>query len=104
MKYLKCNKCKHATETMFPGCRECTRANSYKSFSPKEDAGNSETLWQLNLEALKMGAFGNPLAPEALLRYWKAQEAAGYPHASENVKYWEIILGVKEDEADATVQ
>lgn len=46
-------------------------------------------LWAVNLDGLTAGAFGDPLDPETLLRYWKAQEAAGYPYASENVRYFE---------------
>lgn len=45
--------------------------------------------WAVNLDSLTAGAFGDPLEPETLLRYWKAQEAAGYPYASENVRYFE---------------
>lgn len=55
-----------------------------------------ENAWEINLESLKMGGFGNPLAPETLLRYWQAQEAAGYPYASENVKYFTELIENKE--------
>lgn len=47
--------------------------------------------WGLNLANLNAGAFGSPEDPETLLRYWKAQEAAGYPGASENVLYFKSI-------------
>lgn len=45
--------------------------------------------WETNLDSLTAGAFGDPQDPETLLRYWKAQEAVGYPYASENVRYFE---------------
>lgn len=48
--------------------------------------------WETNLDSLTAGAFGDPLDPETLLRYWKAQEAAGYPYASENVKYFKELV------------
>lgn len=51
-----------------------------------------ENAWELNLENLKAGALGDPEDSETLLHYWKAQEAAGYPGASENVKYFTDIV------------
>lgn len=51
-----------------------------------------ERHWGLNMEHLEAGGFGNPASPRTMLRYWRAQEAAGYPYASENVKYFEDLL------------
>ena len=48
--------------------------------------------WEKNLEALKSGALGDADSSETLLRYWKMQAEAGYPNASENVKYFEDML------------
>lgn len=52
--------------------------------------------WEKNLEMLKSGALGDDTSPETLLRYWKMQERAGYPYASENVKYYEQLLKTAE--------
>lgn len=49
-------------------------------------------LWARNLCNLREGALGDPEDPETMLRYWKAQEAANYPYASENVKFFEAAL------------
>lgn len=62
-----------------------------------------ETLWQLNLDALKRGAFGNLVATktgafenlsiyQTFVRYWEAQKAAGYPYAEDNVRYFQEVL------------
>lgn len=53
---------------------------------------NKEFLWQFNLEQLKNGIFGPKNELTTTLRYWKAQEDAGYPSASENVKYFTDIV------------
>jgi hypothetical protein len=55
--------------------------------------------WEKNLEMLKSGALGDDASPKTLLRYWKMQERAGYPNASENVKYFEEIAR-KESEVE----
>ena len=61
---------------------------------------DSEARWDCNLANLNAGVFGTPTHPESLLRYWKAQELAGYPSASENVKYFESrIKGLEWDES-----
>ena len=52
-----------------------------------------EALWERNLENLKSGTLGDPSSPTTLLRYWQCQERAHYPHARENVEYFEEILG-----------
>lgn len=48
--------------------------------------------WEKNLEMLKSCALGDVNTPETLLKYWKMQESAGYPNASENVKYFEDMV------------
>lgn len=48
--------------------------------------------WEKNLEMLKSGALGDSESPQTLLRYWKMQESAGFPNASENVKYFEELV------------
>ena len=49
-------------------------------------------LWDKNLEMLQSGALGDDTSPKTLLRYWQMQERAGYPNASENVKYFEYMV------------
>lgn len=59
-----------------------------------------ESLWQLNLDNLRAGLFGPEIEPETMFRYWKAQEAAGYPNASENVHYFTSLVkkeGISEE-------
>ena len=53
-------------------------------------------LWERNLENLRAGTLGNPAEPKVLLRYWQSQERAHYPHARENVEYFEQIIKEKE--------
>lgn len=48
-----------------------------------------EVRWERNLEFLMSGGFGDVFNANTLLRYWQAQEHAGYPGASENVRYFE---------------
>lgn len=55
----------------------------------------SEERWKKNLEHLQSGGFGDTANPETLLHYWMAQESAGYPYASENVKYFEEMCGIE---------
>ena len=52
-------------------------------------AAQRDQLWARNLENLRAGTLGDPTAPTTLLRYWRAQELAHYPHARENVTYFE---------------
>ena len=56
--------------------------------------------WKKNLEMLKSGAFGDDTSPKTLLRYWKMQERAGYPNASENVKYFEEIARKESEDTE----
>lgn len=44
------------------------------------------TLWEENLKAFQMGAYGNPQDPATLLIYWRNMERAHYPYARENVE------------------
>ncbi len=55
-----------------------------------------EYIWQKNLENLRSGTLGDPLAPETLLRYWQCQERAHYPFARDNVEYFSILLSRKD--------
>lgn len=48
--------------------------------------------WEKNLEMLKSGALGDETSPNTLLIYWRMQESAGYPNASENVRYFEDLV------------
>ncbi len=50
------------------------------------------TLWEKNAESLRMGGYGDPASPEALLTYWRNMERAHYPYARENVAYFENIV------------
>lgn len=51
-----------------------------------------ETMWQLNLNNLQSGVFGDPADMRTLLRYWQMQEKAHYPHARENVDYFTAMI------------
>lgn len=48
--------------------------------------------WEKNMEHLQSGGFGPVDEFQTLLLYWRAQERAGYPYASENVKYFEEMV------------
>ena len=54
--------------------------------------------WEKNMEMLNSGALGDVNSPETLLRYWQMQAKAGYPLASENVKYFEEMVRHEERE------
>lgn len=58
-------------------------------------------LWELNLKNLQNGAFGDPTSYQALLLYWQAQAAAGFPYASENVLYYKDLIERQEWKYDA---
>lgn len=59
-------------------------------------ANEQIAAWDKNLERLKNGEFGayknSEESIETLLRYWKAQAEAGYPSASDNVRYFEQLI------------
>ena len=59
-----------------------------------------EECWEKNLEHLMSGGFGDTTRAETLLNYWYAQESAGYPYASENVKYLEEMVGIERKPLD----
>ncbi len=62
--------------------------------------GQRETLWEQNLENLRLGALGDISNPATLLRYWQYQERAHYPHARDNVEYFEMELAnMKKEES-----
>jgi hypothetical protein len=48
--------------------------------------------WDDILAMLKSGALGDETSPTTLLKYWQMLEAAGYPSASENVKYFKELV------------
>ena len=56
--------------------------------------------WEKNMKHLQNGGFGTTDQPQTLLLYWQAQERAGYPYASENVKYFEEM--VEKEKNDGT--
>lgn len=54
-----------------------------------------EKLWEKNEKRLRYGEFGSIYGEECyytMLEYWKAQEQAGYPYASDNVKCFELMI------------
>jgi hypothetical protein len=55
-----------------------------------------ETLWEINLHNLERGTLGNPDDPMTLMRYWQLQDKAHFPHARENVEYFQDILNDQE--------
>lgn len=63
-----------------------------------------ETMWQINLENLRGGALGDPTQLETLLRYWQNQEREHYPHARENVEYFENMIQQRNAAAQAAAQ
>ena len=61
-----------------------------------------EVLWQLNLQNLQAGVYGDPTQPATLLRYWQMQEMAHYPHARENVEYFTEMVSAQQKAAEQT--
>lgn len=59
-----------------------------------------EALWQLNLQNLQSGVYGNPQDPATLLRYWQQQEKVHFPNATENVEYFSMLVGRMQAQAD----
>lgn len=55
-------------------------------------ANEKISAWDANMKRLKAGVLGNVADPKTLLRYWEAQEAAGYPGANENVRYFKELI------------
>ena len=106
---MKCIFCGMNTEQSYADkiyegvyCEECAAALGYTPSQRRRPPNSGsiaqppkprpETIWSHNIEALKAGALGDPGDPETLLRYWKAQESAGYPGASENVQYFTELV------------
>lgn len=52
-----------------------------------------EALWQINLQNLQAGVYGNPQDPATLLRYWQQQEKAHFPYAAQNAEYFAMLVG-----------
>ena len=116
MNFLTCVNCGASTlhnfadEERYIGiyCRACAVRLGYTPKPPAPPTSGSSVqkpidrgeVWNANLKNLSAGTFGDPTDPETLLRYWKRQEAAGYPGASENVKYFQNILDTKRGEAE----
>ena len=99
---IYCQRCApHMVETAqgYQPQKETT-TNPPNSGSSIQKPIDPAARWELNLANLKAGAFGSVEAPETLLRYWEAQEAAGYPGASENVQYFKDLTA-KEDTTNA---
>lgn len=76
-------------------CQFCGQAIDWRE--TEETSGpvarlEKERRWGQNLEHLCAGAFGDPAHPETLLKYWLAQEAAGYPGALECANYFKDML------------
>lgn len=57
-----------------------------------------EMLWSLHLSNFEAGLFGDPTDPVAVIRYWRAQESAGYPGAKANVDYFTTVFEKTEAE------
>lgn len=73
-------------------------------FSPDESGGLEEqraVMWEMNLQNLQSGTFGNPQDPSTLLMYWRKQEKAHYPNAHENVMYFQEIVKAQRNAAIA---
>lgn len=69
----------------------------YDGFTFSADASaameqDRQTMWDANLNNLKAGTFGDPVDPRTLLLYWKKMERDHYPHASEQVAFFQQIL------------
>ena len=101
---VRCRECNHCftdDRTMY-----CERATGLDEILPDDFCSygkrrepnqelEQEAIWKINAELLHSGGFGSMNGDkcfETLLRYWKAQEQAGYPHASESVKYFEDLV------------
>lgn len=78
-------------------CERCATLYNLKPNPPHTGISvirpiNQESLWSFILDNFKAGLYGDPKEPETVLRYWKEQEAAGYPRASENVQYFTDLV------------
>ncbi len=82
-------------------CEVCATLYNLKPKPPNTRSSvirpiNQESLWRFILDNFKAGLYGVTNEAETVLRYWKAQEAAGYPNASENVQYFTDLVKKKE--------
>lgn len=84
-RFFDCVYCEKCAPKLLAVSPEHHRSVLHKSIDPA-------VRWGLNLANLNAHAFGDPSDPETMLRYWKAQEAAGYPGASENVLYFKDVI------------
>lgn len=100
MNDLKCINCRHrATKGISYYCDISGNYMHYSVWCPHWSALKIER-WEKNLEMLKSGALGDATSPETLLRYWQMQERAGYPNASENVKYLENMVRKESEDTE----
>lgn len=53
---------------------------------------NKDEIYDRNFKRMTKGEFGNPEKFETMVAYWEAQAEAGYPYASENVKYFQEMV------------
>lgn len=51
-----------------------------------------ESLWETNLTNLERGTLGDKNDPMTLMRYWQLQDKAHFPHARENVEFFQDLL------------
>lgn len=63
-----------------------------------------QTMWETNLANYQQGAFGMIGDPSTLLRYWQMQERDHYPHAAEQVTYFQQVLQQQKAAAEAQAQ
>ena len=61
-----------------------------------------ESLWEPNLNNLERGTLGDKSDPMALMRYWQLQDKAHYPHARENVEYFQDIINQRNQKETIT--
>ena len=63
-----------------------------------------ERTWEINLETLKNGGFGDYTiaeeCPKTMIRYWKAQAEAGYPSAIDSVRYFEDMARKESEDTE----
>lgn len=50
------------------------------------------SMWQMTLQNMQAGVFGNPADPRTMLMYWRMMERLHYPFASDNVEYWREMV------------
>lgn len=60
-----------------------------------------ETMWEINKQNLIDGAFGVPGDVGTNLRYWRAQSRAHYPHADDQVEFFNAMYQAQQQQAMA---